>query len=442
MEKIVAGGFGLGRHRGQVVFVREAAPGDRLMVEPVEVRRDFLQARAVALLEASPLRRDPPCPFYARCGGCSMMHISPQGQAEAKREIVLESLRRGGGLNFEGRVPTRTGQEMGYRVRARLHVKLTRRGPVVGFKARASNRVEDIDRCLQISEEANRVLSRVRQWLAARPERASGIEAFEILEPSEPVVHDVGPTGGEKQGAETGRAVLHFIVKGERGPRREEYEELVRGSLAGLVVSEGEVGGSSRRVIRIGEASVMHRTSGFTFRASAGSFFQANRFLLDALVEEVVPAGQERLGRAIDLYCGVGLFTLPLASLADEVWAIETSARSLTDARANARRAGLNNITFLKEDASAYAAGQSFEAFDLVVADPPRGGLAPPVVAALSRTPPREIRYVSCDPAALGRDAGHLVRSGLVLSSLVVLDLFPNTHHVEVVATFRRRSDV
>jgi tRNA/tmRNA/rRNA uracil-C5-methylase (TrmA/RlmC/RlmD family) len=179
--------------------------------------------------------------------------------------------------------------------------------------------------------------------------------------------------------------------------------------------------------------------------ASVHAFFQANRFLLDALVAEVVPASkhvghtERRLGRVVDLYCGGGLFCLPLAGLADAVVGVEVSPPAVADARANASRAGIANITFREETSADFAAREGFETVDLVVADPPRGGLERTVVDALCRQPPKELRYVSCDPASLGRDAGRLRREGLELARLVLLDFFPNTHHIESVATFRPR---
>ena len=203
IEKIVAGGIGLGRHEGQVVFVPRSAPGDRLLVELFDRRRDFLRAQAVELLEASPLRREPPCPYFQSCGGCSLMHLEPDAQREAKREILLESLRRGGGVPFTGDVLVRTGPELGYRVRARFHVKSARRGARVGFYEPGTHRVVDVDRCLQISDEANRVLGEIRTFLAASPRRVSEIESFELVAAS----REPASAGGG------GRLVVHFIVK-------------------------------------------------------------------------------------------------------------------------------------------------------------------------------------------------------------------------------------
>lgn len=431
IDKVVAGGFGLGRHEGQVVFVARAAPGDRLLVEPVDRRRDFVRARTVELLEPSPSRREPPCPYYESCGGCSLMHLQPEAQREIKREILLESLRRGGGVSFAGEVVVRSGPEFGYRVRARFQVKSTRRGTLVGFFEPGSHRVVDVGECLQVSDEANRVLRAVRGFLTASSRRSSEIESFELLEPVAPPDAALGREGG--------RVVVHFIVKKGKGPAKGELEELVQQeNLGGIVVSRSELETRGRAERRVGEVRTRHRVAGYELGTSVHAFFQANRFLLGTLVDEVVAPSQERVGRAVDLYCGVGLFSLPLARVADRVVGVEISAAAVADARLNAKGAGLDNVEFFVEGAATYAAREGFDSVDLVVADPPRPGLERAVADALCRRPPRELRYVSCDPASLGRDAGRLREGGLELARLVLLDFFPNTHHLESVATFRR----
>ena len=414
------------------MFVARAAPGDRLLVEPVDRQRDFVRAQTVEVLEPSPSRREPPCPYYESCGGCSLMHLRPEAQREAKREILLESLRRSGGVSFGGDVVVRSGPEFGYRVRARFHVKSTRRGTLIGFFEQASHRVVEVGACLQISDEANRVLRAVRGFLASSSRRSSEIESFELLETV--ASPDAAPAG------EGGRVVAHFIVKKGKGPAKNELEELVRReNLGGIVVSRSELETRGRTERRVGEVRTQNRVAGHELGASVHAFFQANRFLLGTLVDEVVPPSQEKVGRAVDLYCGVGLFSLPLARFASRVVGVEVSAAAVEDARLNAKGAGLDNIDFFAESAATYAARAGFDSVDLVVADPPRPGLERAVVDALCRRPPKEIRYVSCDPASLGRDAGRFREGGLELARLVLLDFFPNTHHLESVATFRRR---
>jgi 23S rRNA (uracil1939-C5)-methyltransferase len=181
----------------------------------------------------------------------------------------------------------------------------------------------------------------------------------------------------------------------------------------------------------------MYSVGDFEYHVGVGSFFQVNRFLLKELVEQVLTPNPAGLGEVLDLYCGVGLFTLPLAREARFALGVESSSTAVVDARANARRNEVENVEFVQADARDYVAREGLEGVALVVVDPPRRGLERPVVGALLQKPCREIRYVSCDPAAWGRDAGRLSHGGFELQRVVLLDMFPNTHHFETVTTFR-----
>jgi 23S rRNA (uracil1939-C5)-methyltransferase len=357
-----------------------------------------------------------------------MMHLEPQAQIEAKRGILLESLRRSGGLEFQDEVHSRSGPELGYRSRARFHVKTTRQGPLVGFKERKSDRVVDVNRCLLISDRANETLRKVRRWFDDGPRRAAAVSQFEILR------FTLNP--GLQKSSDSGRILLHFVVNKERGLSRVDLESLLReGELEGLVVTEVDAAESQWRA-RIGQSKTMHRVGDIEYQTRVGSFFQVNRFLLEELVEEVVPPDPVALDDVVDLYCGVGLFSLPLARCARYVRGVESSSAAVFDAKANARRNGVENVEFSRADVCDYVAREGLGGASFVVVDPPRSGLGRPVVEALEKRAPRELRYVSCDPAALGRDAGRLSRGGLELQRVVVIELFPNTHHFETVATF------
>jgi 23S rRNA (uracil1939-C5)-methyltransferase len=194
---------------------------------------------------------------------------------------------------------------------------------------------------------------------------------------------------------------------------------------------------------RAGQPYVEHRSSGFTFRQSLGSFFQSNRFLLAELVSTVVDGVEEEgASRGLDLFCGVGLFSLPLSRKLASVLGVESYGPALEDARQNAERAaaeGGANVRFLRGDASAYAARAKLAATDFVLVDPPRGGLSQQLVDALGKSALRSFCYVSCDPPALSRDILRLRAHRFAPQRLELFDLFPNTHHFETVALFARR---
>jgi len=423
IEKIVAGGDGLARHEGRVVFVPGTVSGERHQVETVLEKKDFLRARSVALLESSEQRREAPCPYYGRCGGCSLMHLSPAAALETKRDILLESLSRQR-ISHDAVVAT-PFPETGYRTRIRLHFSRSGGELVMGFHGRASHEVHDIEHCLLASEPLNATWRAVRSWFHEDPTRARGLKSIELQESSH----------------QPGRVIARFLVQSRHGilefEKREPRELLEHAGLQGFIV-EAERGG--RRELRVGSPVVEHRLGELMLRQTAGSFFQANRFVLDRLVQIVAP--KSAVARWIDLYCGVGFFSLPFASAAGEVVGVESAPRSLSDARANAKAAGqqnAGNVRFILQDAATFAESFSFNRDDIVVVDPPRGGLTRALRERLLASPIERLHYVSCDAPAFARDARALVESGFEIDALELVDLFPNTHHFETVATFIRR---
>lgn len=428
IERIVAGGDGLGRLEGRVVFVPGAAPGERHLVEATRQRKDFARARSISILERSRERREAPCPYYERCGGCSLMHLLPVAQVEAKRGILMESLVRAG-LGDEGEVrdlPVEvvSGPELGYRNRLRFHLAPDDGGARVGFRRRGGREVVDLDACLLASPGIAQALGGLRGLLRDRPLLGKFLAEAELMESGD---------GG-------GRIVARFFVRSIDGLRffdaTGEAEILRRCRLDGYVAFAWGRGRERGPRARAGETAIDHRVSDFVLTQSAESFFQTNRFLHDALVAATV--GEERRGRVLDLHCGVGFFSLPFARLADSVLGVDSQASSVRDARENAERAGLGNVRFQRAEADRFIARARLREGDLVVVDPPRGGLSAELCEGLGGGPIRELRYVSCDPPAFARDAVRLRSRGFRLSRLHLIDLFPNTHLFETVASFTR----
>lgn len=428
IEKIVAGGDGLARHEGRVVFVPGTVPGERHQVETVHEKKDFIRARSVTLLESSEHRREAPCPYYGRCGGCSLMHLLPAAALETKRAVLLESLARQQILHPA--VVATPFPETGYRTRIRLHLSRSGDELVMGFRGRASHDLHDIEHCLLASEPLNATWRAIRSWFHEDPTRARGLKSIELQESSH----------------EPGRVIGRFLVQSSHDVRafekREPRELLDRAGLQGFIV-EAERGGP--RQLRVGTPIVEHRVGELILRQTAGSFFQANRFALDRLVQIIAPSSA--VARWIDLYCGVGLFSLPFASAAGEILGVESARQSLSDARANAEAAGrekfgkfgkFENVRFIQQDAAAFAEAFSFNRDDIVVVDPPRGGLPRTLCERLVASPVERLHYVSCDSPAFARDARLLVAGGFEIKALELVDLFPNTHHFETVASFVR----
>ena len=424
IEKLVAGGNGLARHRGKVIFVPYSAPGERHLVEVTATSKDYAEARSLENLSSSPSRREAPCSYFGQCGGCSIMHLLPQAQLEVKKTILLESLERGGGINYKGKLGMQSGIDRGYRNRLRFHVAERRGGFDVGFHPRGSKEIIDIETCLQGTEATNAAISRCRHWLQSNTVIAKKILAIELQEGLDP-----DKTNGSK------RIVGRILVS-----NREDGRLFTRKRLSALVQQTGldGIAVSTERAImaRFGCQRVCHQLGALTIEQTIGSFFQTNRFLLKELAEAVMPP--DHVARAIDLHCGVGFFSLLLASNADWVVGVEASSVSVRDARENARRNAIVNVDFLRQKAAEYVQEFALRPQDYVVVDPPRQGLDLSLLRNLAASSLHQLRYVSCNAPTLARDASRLIAAGFVLEYLEIFDLFPNTHHFETVAFFRR----
>lgn len=378
---IVAGGDGLARDGdGRVVFVGGALPGERVEAAILQRRKDFARATALEVLVASDHRVGPPCPFVAAgCGGCDWQHIAPAGQRQLKAEIVRDALRRQAHLEIE----VALGPDLpaaGYRT--------TLRGDAIdgrfGFRHRGSHDVVPVGPCL-----------------VAHP----------LLDA---LVTDGRFPDGEvilRAGARTGERLV--VVRGDRDAV--SVPDGVR------VVTQAELGSGTR-------AWYHEELAGRRWRVSARSFFQARPDGAEALVDAVRTAlAGASSGHVVDLYGGVGLFAGTVD--AGKVTLVESVASSVADAKVNLRD---RDVRTVKVDVARWHATRA----DAVVADPPRSGLAAAGVAAVAATHARRVALVSCDPAALGRDAKLLGQAGYRLVSSTLVDLFPHTSHVEVVSRF------
>jgi 23S rRNA (uracil1939-C5)-methyltransferase len=375
IEKWVYGGSGLARTEAGVALVPFVLPGEKVHIGPVRKSHAALEA----VLEPSPDRVAPPCPLFTRCGGCHYQHAPYPFQLARKVEILREQLQRVGKITFDGEIRVVSAGPLGYRNRVQVHVS----GGHVGFLQAGSHTLAPIPgECAIASPRLNR-------FLAALRER----------------VHD------------------------PRWPRFTNERDLQ----VNVVEAEKPV---ARRFYEWMESVVAldYETSVGTFRVSPKSFFQVNRYLIDALVTEAT--GGRRGGFALDLYAGVGLFALPLARQFSRVTAVEAGSAAAHYLRFNAGRAGAGVEAVYARVEEFLAAFQGVPEF--VLADPPRAGLGPAVTAQLQRIGPPELTIVSCDPATLARDLAAL--TGYRIAALTLIDLFPHTFHIETIARLDRIS--
>lgn len=417
IERVVYGGEGLARDRGQVIFVPRGLPGERLKALVVQQGKGFSRARPAEWLKRHDARRESPCPLYPRCGGCAHQDVSYPLQLELKAAILRESLSRAG-VRFEGPIEMAPSPEGGWRARARFHLDQRYGEPRLGLFAEGSHRVVDVSHCLQLSADLNRAVAWLRVALRERPRLAAQVTDVELAESYD---------GSARV------AVLQL-----RSPDAAvETVSLASGSaLSGLGLST-KTKGETRFALLDGEPDVEIHASGRALRAHVQSFFQGNRFLGPRLADHVgglISGGED----VLDLYGGIGFFAASLSALARSVTVVESSPTAIADARANVRRLSLGNVAVVRSEVAAYLAGGRGAGATVALLDPPRTGAGAEVMAALGEGRLHRIIYVSCDPPTLGRDLRFALGQGFTLTALRGFDMFPDTSHIEAVAVIDR----
>lgn len=412
IEKAAAGGRMIARHEGQVVLVAGAVPGERVRARIDKADKRLAFAHSLEIVEASPDRRaavaDP------LCGGCVFSHIAYPRQLSLKREIVLDAFQRIGRITPESALVVAASPERGYRMRARLHVS----GGRVGFYREGTHALCDPAQTGQLTDAALGAAQSAVEALEAAGAPVASIELSENMSGSERALAVAVREVTSRARHELRRLVERGAARGvmlrdDRGARVVAGEPLVADPLAALTTG------------RAGEG---------VLRRHPESFFQSNRFLVPALVAAVA---DEVLGdRIVDLYAGVGLFSVALAATRPgaRITAVEGDRSSGADLQLNAGGFG-ESMTLSLESVEDYLRQSRDEASTTIV-DPPRTGLSPETVERLGQRRSPRLIYVSCDPATMARDARKVLDAGYGLTSLRAFDLFPNTAHVESLGVF------
>jgi 23S rRNA (uracil1939-C5)-methyltransferase len=384
IEKLVYGGDGFARVDGRALFVPFAAPSERVRVRVTRVERSLARGVVDAILAPSPDRRAPPCEHFGTCGACQLQHLEYRAQLTVKAELVREALRRIGKIEWTRDIEVRHAAELGYRSRAELQIARDgARATRLGYFRAGSHEVCDVEACPILAPALDRERARVRSGLARIAAEAARVHV--AIGDGEPV------------------AVLVDAAEKPLGA----VETLTR------------------------------RAAGFELRFDALSFFQSNGLLVDELVDAVVSPHRGEL--AVDLYAGVGLFALPLARRFRAVLAVEESERAARLCSENARSNGAANVMCAASSVERWLEHEAKAGSkpDLVVLDPPRAGAGARAVDGILGLEPAAIAYVSCDPTTLARDLRTLLDRGWAIESIVALDMFPQTYHVETVVQLR-----
>ena len=423
IEKAIYGGAGLARAEGKAIFVPFTLPGEIVEAKAVNDRGSYAEAELVQILEVSPERTAPACPHFAECGGCQYQHASYPQQLEMKRQILREALERAH-LSHVPDIETLSSEPFRYRNRARFHID--RATSKLCYKKRASHSNLAVDVCPVLAPVLEDALKR---WNASSNPWKLGKDFDEVeffTNGDESALLVTLWTGSQTKAAQ---AALQRL-----------WPEIKRGNsnaVGAAVYSTDGKNHASRLLASAGETSFLYEAGSRKYRVSAGSFFQVNRLLIDPLVALVT---QDSAGvLAWDLYAGVGLFSRALADRFPKVVAVESAPNSVRDLRQNLtepahRIVASSTLEFLR-----HARTGEKEKPDYVVVDPPRAGLGKDVTALLAEIRPPHITYVSCDPATLSRDLKSLLDSGYFLDRLHMVDMFPQTFHLESVAVLSLR---
>ena len=430
VEKLIYGGDGLARlpagppgsedrGRGKAVFVPFVLAGEKVEAAVTEEKPGFVRARATAIVESSPHRIPPACRYHTRCGGCHYQHARYEHQLEIKKEILRENLRRIAKLELECEIQAHPSPPWNYRNRSRLQVR-TRPEFAVGYFKFAAHELLPVEECPISSPLINRGIAVL--WQAGRAGNAlDGLREVEFF-----------------ANADDTKLLLELLCAPEarRAAVRSWAEDLCAAmpEIAGVVAFREAQKGVQEQMVAVGASELDYQTRTASYRVSAGAFFQTNRFLTCELIN-LVAAG--RCGDlALDLYAGVGLFSTALACGIRHIVSVEMSQTAVKNLQYNLPANG----KAVRATAGQYLAESTARAArpDLVVVDPPRSGLGDAVARSLASTAAPRVTYVSCDPATLARDLVPLQAAGYRVEEIHLVDLFPQTYHLESIVQLVR----
>jgi len=424
IEKLVYGGDGLAHADGNTVFVPYVLPGEEVRAAAKSKKKKLVWAQLLEVTSASAQRAGARCPHFQTCGGCHYQHIPAAEQLRLKKEILRETLSRLGGIQWTGAIHEHAAEPYGYRNRAQWAVR-NANPRAIGYFLPESSVIVPIDQCPVLSPLLAKSFSQLQELARSNrlPEKVLEIEAF----------------------ADSADAKLALNVAFERFPKPPaELAAVFREAmpqLESLLLADE----SKDRFELTGPGYLFQEAGGFRFRVSHLSFFQVNRFLVEDLLQTMVAGAKGET--ALDLYAGVGFFTLPLARTFKKVIAVDANLAATRDLHVNAESAGVAIVSH-NEHAEEFLR-KTKEKPEFVSLDPPRSGLGAAGAAKLAELGAAEIVYLSCDPSTLARDLAILTGSkrngeaetGSVryeIAEMHLFDLFPQTYHIETLVRLRR----
>ncbi|MBA4495540.1 23S rRNA (uracil(1939)-C(5))-methyltransferase RlmD [Paenactinomyces guangxiensis] len=428
-------GTGVGRFKGFTVFVPQAVPGEKVRARMTQVKKNYGQAELLQVLKPHPDRTDPLCPVFAECGGCQSQHLSYETQLRLKRQQVIASFERIGGLQHITIHPV-IGMKVPWRYRNKAQIPFGQEdGRVIaGFYRPGSHQIIDMDACLIQHPENDRVVAAVKQLA-----NELNIPAYDEQKHQGVLRHVM-----VRIGVQTNELMVVLVTNGDYLPHQKTLLEQLRSQFPNLKSIVQNINRKRTNVIlgpdnRLlwGSPVIYDMIGSIRFSISPHSFFQVNpsqtKVLYDQVRKYAALTGTETV---VDAYCGIGTIALYLAQDAKQVYGVEIVPQAIEDARYNAELNGMKHVRF-----EAGAAEQVMPRWlkegikpDVIVVDPPRKGCDPALLDAVVGMLPDRLVYVSCNPATLARDAKLLAEKGYATVEVQPVDMFPQTGHVECVA--------
>lgn len=433
IEKMVNGGYGLGKlPSGKTVFVEGAYPGERVLVKLTRIKKDFSFAKTVTVLEPSPKRVIPPCPHFGVCGGCQWMDIDYEEQLAYKKNILEDTLKRIGKIE-ETVLPVVPSERIS-RYRGKMEFSLSK-DKYLGLKMRYSHKIVKIKRCEISPDIFNDILRNLRKLLDIFEipiydfERKKGVLKHVVL----------------RHAVSTNQTMVIFVTKTESFQEGKELAKKLKSAVPGITSIIHVMNSKDSVVLRgpyrtlWGEGIILERFDWEEFQIPPTAFFQNNywitRKMLDHVYKELNLEGNETV---LDLYSGIGTFSIRTAKGARKVIAVESNRISVKAGKSNASINRVKNVNFVEDDVEDFL-GSIDRRVDKVILDPPREGAGIEVMKHLLNLKPVRIVYVSCEPSTLARDLKVLVEGGYSIEKIQPFDMFPHTFHVETVVTLSRR---
>lgn len=431
-------GKGVGKADGLTVFVDGALPGEQVQALIILMKKSYAVGKLEKILSPSPQREKPPCPYFAKCGGCTLQHLSYSGQLEYKHRHVIGCMERIAKLDVPVHFPLPSRKDYRYRNKAAFPVRMQNGRPEIGLYALRSHDVVDIDDCLLQHIIIKIVMSQLRVWIVKH-----NISIYDEQTGQGLLRHVLLRTD------DAGEVMLVLVVNGEDVPHKANLHMLfefvlpqVKSIMVNKNMEQTNVILGKESAVLFGRDHYYEIINNLEFKVGPTSFLQVNTPQAEVLYKNLFrQLDIQPTDIVLDLFCGIGTITLQAARQAKAAYGVEINSEAVKDAEFNAAYNDIENAFFFAGDAQKLLpkAAEQAGGADIVITDPPRKGLPAELIRTITGLAPRKIGYVSCDPATMARDLALFAEQGYHADLIQPVDLFPQTPHTEVIAVLKRQ---